>query len=264
MKNFITLYVILIMLSCSSSDDSVDTNDNNGGVSVFNIELSANNTAVVDEVVALTVTSNEPMVSLEISFDNFQTSTTSFSDLGSSVTRYFSFDKLGTNTTIYFKSKNSNGDESVKTYTPSISRGNAVKITSIQVVSFFDIDNTWDSGFPNTDVNHLADVFFHLRKPQVSISQGNLGFQDWFTSVVKENQGDLTWDVSSEGLYLDPQLSLQYSMADDDGSVNQDLMLGPPFEREVTFAEHIATQPSTITLSDSSINLEVIFTIEWN
>lgn len=264
MKKTFFLSFLIIIVSCESNEDSI-TGENNGNTNeTFSIELSANDNPVIDEVVAVTVNSPEPMTSLEISYDNFQTSTTSFSSLGNSTQRYFSFDKLGDNTTIYFKAINDDGEESIQTYSPTISRGNALKIKSVEVISFSNIDGTWDSEFPNTNPNHLADVFFNLRKPQVSITTGNLSFQDWFTSAIKDNQGNLTWDVSSEDLYLDPQLSLLFSLVDNDGEFSEDLMLGPPFEREITFAEHITNQPNTITLSVPDIDLEVVLTVEWN
>ncbi|MGY0408207.1 MAG: hypothetical protein ACWIPJ_07625 [Polaribacter sp.] len=123
MKKIIILIVSAFIISCSSPDDSGNpNNDNNGNNndSTFSIELSANDTAVIDEIMPVTITSSETMTSLEISFDNFQTSTTSFSNLGSSTQRYFSFDKIGSTTTVYFRAKNSVGNESVQTFTPTI------------------------------------------------------------------------------------------------------------------------------------------------
>lgn len=265
MKKYFLLTLVILLTSCSSSDDSTDDNNENDN-SNFSITLSTNTSAVVDEVIPIDISGNETIMTLQASLDNFQTTVfnqTQSNGFGASTTLYFSFDKLGSKN-ISIKAINGDGDESVQTATVTISRGNAVKITTVQVLSFSNIDGTWDTEFPNTDPNHLADVFFHLRKPQTSTTSGSLGFQDWFTSTIKENQGNLTWDISSEGLYLNPQLSLQYSMADDDGSADQDLMLGSPFEREITFAEHITNQPNTITLSVPDIDLEVVLTIEWN
>lgn len=110
----------------------------------------------------------------------------------------------------------------------------------------------------------MADVFFNLQKPKIGILENTFSFQNWFLSPVKENQGNLTWDVSADNLYLNPDFSLQYSMGDDDGGgIAQDIMLGPPFEREITFLEHMASQPATITLNVPSIDLEVILTLDW-
>lgn len=254
MKKHILITIAILLASCSSSDDSIGNLDRNDR-SNFSISLSAHETAVVDEVVEVVISSNEPMTSLKISLDNFQNSTTIILNLASSTVSYFSFDKIGAHTTVYFKTTNSNGDESIETYTPTISPGNAVKITTVQVLSFSNIDGTWDPEFSENDINRLADVFFILEKPVASISIENFRFQKWFTSSVKENQGDLTWELSSEDLYIDPQLSLQYTMADEDGGFIDDLMLGPPYLREISLAEYIDTKPSTITLNVPDIDL---------
>ena len=266
MKKYFLITLAILLTSCSSSDDSTDNNNGNNN-SNFSISLSTNTSAVVDEVIPIDITGNETIMTLQASLDNFQTTIFNQSinpqGFGTSATLYFSFDDLGSKN-ISLKALNDAGDESLQTATVTISRGNAVKITTVQVFSFSNIDGTWDDEFSNTDVNRLADIFFNLGKPKTSTTTGGLGFQNWFTSVVKENQGNLTWDVSSEDLYINPQLSLQYSMADNDGSFNQDLMLGPPFEREITFAEHITDQPNTVTLSVPDIDLEVVLTVEWN
>ncbi|MEL0651636.1 hypothetical protein V6246_09395 [Algibacter sp. TI.3.09] len=120
-------------------------------------------------------------------------------------------------------------EEVIKTMTVSITRGNTIRITSVKIISFSNINNTWDSEFSDSDTNRLADVFFNLRKQKPDSKQGGLSFQNWFKSEVKENQGDLTWDLSSKNLYLNPEFALQFSMADDDGGVAQDIMLGPLF-----------------------------------
>ncbi|MGY0408759.1 MAG: hypothetical protein ACWIPJ_10470, partial [Polaribacter sp.] len=75
MKNIITLFISLIILSCSSSDDSgeVDNNGGNNNGSTFSIELTANSTAVIDETITVDITGNENIMTLEVSLDNFQT-----------------------------------------------------------------------------------------------------------------------------------------------------------------------------------------------
>jgi len=136
MKNIIKLLTVLIILSCSSSDDS---NEDPNNASTFSVTVTANDTAVIDEVVQVTISTNETMKSLEVSLDNFTTSATQFFDLGTSTLRYVSFDKLGVNT-VYFKITNNNGEETIKTANIIISRGNAVKISRVEIVSFFDIN----------------------------------------------------------------------------------------------------------------------------
>lgn len=97
----------------------------------------------------------------------------------------------------------------------------------------------------------MADVFFLLRKPRLSnYSTGAYSVQGWFRSAVKENQVDLTWDVSSENLYINTQSTIWFSLADDDRNGNvDDRMLGPPFERPLYLVQYNLDQPNTITLS---------------
>ena len=265
MRRLLVLTALVILSSCSSSDDSNPPEDNNN--SNFSIELAGNASAIIDGTIAIDVTGNENIMTIQASLDDFQTTlldrTISPQGFGSATTLYFSFDDIG-DKTIYIKGINSKGDEATQSFTTNITRGGAVKINSVKVISFSNMNGTWDSEFSSTDINRLADVLFNLRKPKVGITENTFGFQNWFKSEVKENQGDLTWDVSSDELYLDPQFSLQFSMGDDDGGgVAQDIMLGPPFEREITFQEHIGSKPETITLKVDEIDLEVEFTLEW-
>ncbi|NMH89891.1 hypothetical protein [Flavivirga algicola] len=264
MKETILVTMFVILSACSSSDDSNKPNDNNSN---FLIELTGKATNVIDETIAVDIKGNENIMTLQASLDDFQTTlldrTITPLGFGSSTTLYFSFDNVGEKT-IYIKAINNKGDETLKSFTTNVTRGGAVKINSVKVISFSNINGTWDSEFSNNDVNRLADLLFNLQKPEVGITENTFGFQNWFKSEIKENQGDLTWDVSSENLYLDPQFSLRFSMGDDDGGgIAQDIMLGPPFEREITFQEHIGSKPNTITLKVDDIDLEVQFALEW-
>ena len=268
MKKIILVTLSIILFACSSSDDSNESNESNdNNNSNFSIKLTGKTSNVIDETIAIDVTGNENIMTIQASLDDFQTTildrTISPQGFSTKTTLYFSFDDLGSKT-INIKAFNSKGDAITKDFTTTIDRGNTVKINSVKVISFSNINGTWDSEFANNDINRLADVLFNLRKPKVGITENTFNFQNWFKSEVKENQGDLTWGVSSENLYLNPQFSLQFSTGDDDGGgIAQDIMLGPPFEREITFQEHIATKPSTITLKVDDIDLEVEFTLEW-
>lgn len=262
MKNQILLILAILLTACGASDDGTDPSNNSN----FSISLAANSQVGVDEVIAVNITGNENIISLQGSLDNFETiifNSSQSEGYGTNTTLYFNFDALGSKN-MSIKAINNNGDESIQTVDISVIRGNAIKITGVQVLSFFNINGTWDPEFPEDDINRLADVFFSLRKPTVGRFNGDLVFTNWFLSEVKENQGDLTWELSAEDLYINPQRSLLLGLADDDGTFVADLLMGPPSERELTFTEHIATQPSTITLSVPEIELEVLFTVEWN
>lgn len=258
----------ILTIACSSSDDPSDPNGK-PNESSFSVELSGNANVGIDETFPLSITGNETIRTLQASLDDFQTTilnrTIDPTGFGTNTTLYFSFDILGSKT-ISIKAINANGNESTKTFNVSVIRGDAVKIIGAKLISFSNINNTWDAEFPSTDENRLADVFLFFRKARVNILDNfNFTLSNWFKSSIKQNQGDLTWDLSSENLYISPLKKLLFSMADDDGGgVVQDLMLGPPFEREVSFQEHITNKPETITLSVSEIDLEVVLTVEWN
>ena len=65
-------------------------------------------------------------------------------------------------------------------------------------------------------------------------------------------------------MYVNPNALIHFGLADDDGGgVGQDLLLGPPFEKEINLAQHSSSQPNSITLEDTSINLDVDFAVEW-
>ena len=74
----------------------------------------------------------------------------------------------------------------------------------------------------------------------------------------------MTWNLSQENLYVNPNALIHFGLADDDGGgVGQDLLLGPPFEKEINLAQYSSSKPNSITLEDASINLDVDFAVEW-
>jgi hypothetical protein len=260
MRKHILITLAIILSACNSSDDTGGPNNNSN----LSLTVTAStSSAIIDEMIMVSVSADEAISSIEVSTDNFVTNYNQQSNFGTNTLLYLSFDTLG-NKTISVRAKNTNGDEATKTLNVNISRGNAIKIEQLQVVSFYDINNTWDPEFGDTDTNRLADVKFALLKPKVNVFNNSVNISNWYESSIKQNQGDLTWDLSSANLYLNPNLSLRLGLGDDDGNgVGQDLLLGPPFDREITFEEYIATKPNTITLSDPSINLEIELTLNW-
>lgn len=267
MKKITSLFLFLLLISCSSSDD-----DSQNLPEQFNSSLSVNkNTLNVDEPVTISISSNKNINEIQVSLDNFVTlSANKINNFGTSTNVYLSFDDIDEHT-IYIKSYHYNGidrndDEIViNTIKVNVVRGNSIKINNIVVKSFSNINGKWDDEFSDTDINRLADVFFALIKQ--NLDPFNNVFKNnnvvWHESTVKENQGDLIWDISNQDLFLNPEIPLRIGLADEDGSVDADLLLGPPFDKEISFTEHINSKPSTVTLIDSSIDLEIEFTIEW-
>lgn len=257
MKKLIVLVTVSLLFACDPSNDGVNPPDE---TSNFEITVSATNAVVIDETFIINVTSNEPMTSLEVSTDNFTTSNILLTNFGTGKVLNYSFDTLG-NKTVSVRAKTAENNSSTKTFSVSVTRGNALKINSLQLVSFHDINNTWDPEFSGTDA--LADPSFLFQKPKIHVFNDNFGHVFWYQSPVLLNQGSLTWDFSLENLYIDPNIILQFSLVDDDGNFIQDLLLGPPSERPIAFSDYIATQPSTITITIPSINLEMILSVEW-
>lgn len=259
MKKIVTIILLCLCLACGSSDDSGGPNNNSN----LNLTVTASaSSAIVDEIIVVSVSSDEDLWGIETSTDNFQTYTDRQTNYGTNTTLYFSFDTVGAKT-IGIRAKTSDGKEATKSINVSIARGDAITITQVKVLSFYDINNAWDPEYGSTDPNRLADVFFVFLKPRLNIYNGTSSSAVWYTSTIKENQGDLTWNVSGDNLYISPEYSLRYSMFDNDGVLSQDVLLGPPSEYEISFTDYISTKPSTIILSVPSIELEVELTLDW-
>lgn len=257
------IYILLLLsIACSTSGDNIENN------STFSIELLYNQTAVVDEVLEVRVSSNEPMKSLEISFDNFESSFTDFANLGNLVSRFFSFDQLGTNT-VYFKIRNDEDVELIQTLNVTITRGNAVKIQSLKLNSFYNIGETWDSEFDDTDTNRLADVRFAILKRRLDVYDGtrndSKSFSIRFLSQTRANEDNLNWDLQNEDLYVDIERLTPYiAFGDDDGGgLGQELIVDAPFERAIPILDYIGTNPDTIIVEESDVDLEYELGISW-
>lgn len=253
--------LIVLITNCSSSDSNDDTVESN-----FEIELFYPETVSIDELVEVTIVGNEDLKSAEASndasFDN-NTGISFLLELQPSIVRYFTFDKLGLNT-VYIRGYNADGIVSVKELNVNVVRGNAIKINAIEIVSFSGINNTWDDEFAETDINRLADVFFLLRKTKAFFSDGAYNFnRDWFRSEVLENQGDLTWDLSDEALFVGPGFPVNFLAADmDDEGYVGDLMLGR-YYYSIGFSEDEGSQPETFTFNFPDIDLELLVSVEW-
>jgi len=259
MKKIITLLTFFLLISCSS-DDTEETPTN---IQDLNVTFTVGNTdLVIDEKLTITLQSNKSMHHIQIFIDGVRVIDQVFSGFNANSSFYFDYDTLGSKT-IKFKVWSDENEAQVveKTVNVSVTRGNAIKITKAQIISFTNIDGTWDSEYADTDINRLADVLFALEKRVTRIYEDGSYFSNFLISTVKENQGDLTWDLSSENLFLNPNKILRLNVADIDTDFNQSLLDG--FTRDISFSEYIETQPSTITVSYPSIHFEMILDIEW-
>jgi hypothetical protein len=263
MKKTIYLFLLFSIFSCSSDEPQINTVP---APVTFQIAAVANlSTVVVDQEFTVTISSEEQMTGIFFSFDNFVTEYGSNSDYGTSKALKFNLDDIGV-TTLYFKAKKSNNVTSSIIAVPiTVTRGNAIKITGLQVVSFSGINTTWDPEYAVSNPNHLADVFFGFLKASLnSPFENGYNYRKWYTSSVKQNQGDLTWSFPTENLYIQPERTIRMGLVDEDNPpLGQDLMMGPPDYRDFNFNAYSATKPNTVTLSYPEINLEFIVTIEW-
>lgn len=260
MKNHLFIFALsFILFSCSSDNNKENQNS-------FETQLLPSKTNVtVDEPFTVTVSAAEDIKLMWVSIDNFATGAGySSRTFGTSYTLYFNFDEIGQKT-IYVRSKNSKNQVSEKQVIINVTRGNALKITGMQIVSFYNINQTWDPEYSSTDVNRLADVIFGFTKSKLGSSLDNVYFENsWYTSSLKENQGDLTWNFANADLYINPNSSLRFSLSDvDNPPVGQDLLNGPPYYKDLRFLNFTTTKPTVLTYTFPEINLEIKLTVEW-
>lgn len=252
------LYLLpLLFCMCTSSDDTTSQ-------STFSITVTPSLTTVaIDELFAVTVTSNESVKGMALTTDGSDPVNFSGSDFGTSQTLHFAFDTLGPKN-IIIKAKNQNGDVVSKTITILVTRGDCIKITGLQLKSFYNINTPWDPEYTESNINRLADVYFGFIKLQYT-NPYDVGISDklWYVSPVKENQGDLTWDFSAAELYINPGETLNIEFGDKDASSTQLLTPLYPSTKPITFAAYTAAKPSKITYLFPDANLEFVLTIEW-
>lgn len=257
-KIIIITFACLCLLSCSSDSPTAK-------VSTFNIELDLSTiNATVDEPFTIRVNANEKMAFMGASLDNFSTGGLADLGFGNSYVLHFNFDTLGQKT-ILVRAKNSQNDVSEKKVVVNVTRGNAIKITGMKLISFYNINQTWDPEYTSTDPNRLADVFFGFGKSSLNNNfDSKYTVRKWFVSSVKENQGDQAWTLSTNELYIKPNGILRFSLIDQDTPpLGQDLLNGPPDFRDISFADYLVSKPNTITYSFPEISLQFILTVEW-
>jgi hypothetical protein len=257
-KIIIFTFTCLFLLGCSSDSPSVKE-------STFNIELVPSTINVsVDEPFTITVNASEKMQTMGASLDNFTTTSPANLGFGNSYVLHFNFDSLGQKT-ILVRATNGQNEIAEKKIVVTVTRGNAIKITGMKVVSFYNINQTWDPEFGANDPNRLADVFFSLSKSRLNTNyESAYAIRKWYVSSVKENQGNLTWDLGASELYIKKDGILRFGLVDEDTPpLGQDLLKGPPDFRDISFADYLNDKPNSITYSFPEINLQFILSVEW-
>lgn len=262
MKFYLYFIVIILLLFISCSPD------NSKEVENFVIDAIPSSTSIpVDQQITITLASESNMTGIIISYDNFTTEFGYFNNLGYGTSKalYFYFDKVGSKT-IYFKvKKEGNIISEVKSVTIDVVSNQAVKITGLQLISFTNINGTWDPEYNVSNPNHLADVVFGLAKNTLNNPfDTNKSYKNWFTSNVKTNQGDLTWNLTNENLYFDPTKILRIGFSDqDEPPLGQPLINDSSGYRNIDLNNYLITKPSVISFSYPEIDLEFKMQLEW-
>lgn len=256
MKKIIGFITLLFLLSCSSDEES------------FKFEAVVNTSKVVlDKTFSITVSSEENIIGISYSYDNFKSSFGRFSDIGygNSKEMQFKFLTIGKKT-VYIKLIKSGGIESeIKAFTFDVEKGNSVRITGLKIVSFDGIDTVWDPEFDKTNPNSLADVRFSFSKVarlNAFDEQGTI--EQFYLTSIKENQGDLTWSFLTEDLFIDPEGYIIFSIYDQDGPNLIQLLDGSVNVPHIYMSNYAQTKPSSIKVSfPESNSIEFILDLEW-
>ena len=269
MKIYLPLVAIVLFLySCdpsSSSDDMQEESD-----PVLSVQITSNtSTPFIDYVMDVEITASNPIKEIEVTDNNNQSYQSQSSNepegIGKKVQLYYSYPSLGprklefTVTDIY--------DQTVYfTETITVTRGNAVRILSAEVISFKDQGKTWDPEYAETDDNRLADVTIGLLKPILNDRFGGTDYTwlRWYISESRMNEANLFFDLSDKELYIDLSKQMRVGLGDDDGgNMGQSLIPDAPDYRVIDFKDYSSTRPSEIILKDEAINLEIKFKVEW-
>jgi len=263
------LFLLLILFeACDVSDDNEINIQPDNPVLVVQIKTNTA-TPFIDYVLEAEVTTSNPIKEIEVTDDNntsyFSRSSGEPNGLGTTVKLYFSYTTLGPRkldflvTDIY--------DQVVPfSETITVTRGNAVRVLSAEVISFYKKDETWDPEFSETDVNRLADVGIALQKSKLNDRFGGTDYTNyrWYTSESRLNQSNLFFDLKSEELYIDLNKEIRVGLGDDDGgNIGEPLFPDFPDYRILDLKDYNLTRPTEIILKDDTVNLEVKFIVEW-
>lgn len=255
MKKIIGSIMLILLMACSSETDS------------FTFDAVVNRqTIIVDQPFSITVSSQENIMGIRYSFDNFKSGLAKFSDIGygNSKELEFKFLTIGKQT-IYVKLiKAGNVESETKVITVNVEKGNSVKITGLTITSFDGIHKVWDPEFGTADPNSLADVRFSFNKVGLVNAFGDGGtIQEWYKTSIKENQGDLRWSFPTENLYVDPNSYLIFSIYDQDGPNLVQVLNNSVNVPHIYLSPYTATKPNSINVSFPESNVAFTLDLEW-
>lgn len=262
-KNFLFLFSLTgIFFSCSpeSSEDAPEEK-------MFQVNFSGSNFQLgVDEMAVLSIDSEKPLTEMRHILEAGHRSLLPGypgGSLPSDQKLYFKFADPGTKH-IELEFTSTDGITVAKELKFEVSRGNTVQITGIKVNSFYNFDGSWDPEYPDDNEERLADVVFVLEKLKHNNFVSDRHFMGrWYTSEVRENQKNLTWDLSEEELYVDSKHLISIGLADqDNGQLSEDL-LRLPVLKDLRLMAYESTRPEQINLIDEELELDVTFFLDW-
>lgn len=259
MRLIFSLFSLLFLFSCSTEGGSSASYTFDAVVNTSNI--------VVDKPFSITVTSDQNIMGISYSFDNFETGLAKFpgGGFGTSKELHFKFLTIGEKT-IYIKiTKAGNIESETKAITVNVGKGDSVRITGLTITSFDGINTVWDPEFSASNPNSLADVCFCFNKVgQLNAFDEGGYIQQFYLTSIKENQGDLTWSFLTENLYIDPAGYFIFSIYDQDESNLIQLLDNSVNVPHIYMQQYASTKPDSITLSfPESNSVEFTLNLEW-
>ncbi|RXG23331.1 hypothetical protein [Leeuwenhoekiella aequorea] len=268
-KLILASILFLAMLSACDSESNTEE-DIPEQLPALRVQITTNTaTPFVDYVLEATISTSNPIKEIEVTDNGGLSYTTKVSstgdDLGTTLDLFFMYPTLGAYK-LEFLVTDIYNQKVPFSETITVTRGNAVRIISAEVISFYNKDQTWDPEFNANDSNRLADVKIAFSKSKLveRFDTPSFEFDTWYISETRENQTDLFFDFSSEDLYIDLAKEVRITLRDDDGkNIGQSLMLDTPDYRILDFKEYNTRRPTKITLRDAAINFEMKFIVEW-
>ena len=269
LKLILASILFLAMLSACDSESNTEE-DIPEQLPALRVQITTNTaTPFVDYVLEATISTSNPIKEIEVTDNGGLSYTTKVSstgdDLGTTVDLFFMYSTPGAYK-LEFLVTDIYNQKVPFSETITVTRGNAVRIISAEVISFYNKDQTWDPEFNANDANRLADVKIALLKSKLveRFDTPSFEFDTWYISETRENQSDLFFDFSSEDLYIDLSKEMRITLGDDDGgNIGQSLMLDTPDYRVLDFKEYNTKRPTEITVKDAAINFEMKFIVEW-
>lgn len=261
------LFLSFFSLFSSCSPESTSETDEPEKEKTFEVDLITDSYQLeVDKMAVITVDSELPLYEVSQIWEDGERSLSAGNpgeNLLSDLKLYFRFSGTGTKN-IHLEFTSVDGITVTKDLEFQVSRGQTVRIMKVVVNSFYNIDETWDPEFAETDEERLADVVFAFEKLQhFNFTKNELSMGGFHLSDVRENQEDLVWDLSGQELYLDPLNQLNFGLADvDDGNLAQNLLLDYP-SKNIRLRDYLDTRPESISLTDETIDLDVTIYLEW-